>query len=110
MTDADDEEEIICTSKRKMLQEDLAKAMMSVAELSTKHCSDNIAETPLLEQKDSGDSDDQVEAEGMEANVEDQFESSAEDDISTDEQKINKSQCYTNGCCDVPHEQTNKVS
>lgn len=111
MNDTDDDDgEIICTNKRKMLQEDLAKAMMSVAELSMKHCSDKLSEKPLLEQRDSADSDeDQVEVEDVEANSEDQFESSAEEDISTDEQKINKSHCYANGSCDVSHEQTEKV-
>lgn len=109
MNDTDDDE-IICTSKRKLLQEDLAKAMMSVAELSMKHCSDKLSEKPLLEERDSADSDeDQVDMEDVETNSEDQFESSAEEDTSINEQKINKSHCYANGSCDVSHEQTEKV-
>lgn len=104
------ENEIFNETKRKMLQEDLAKAMLSVAQVSMKNCSEKLLEKkPLLEQNDSVDSDeDQVECEEMEVNSDDQSESSAEEDISTDEQKINKS-CYANGCCNISNEQQEKV-
>lgn len=95
-----EEDEVFNETKRRMLQEDLAKAMLSVAQVSMKSCSDKLSEKPLLEQTDeSGDSDeDQGECEEMEENSDEQSDSSAEEDASTDEQKINKS-CYANGCC-----------
>lgn len=104
-----DESELLSETKRKMLQEDLAQAMLSAAQVSMKSCADKLCEKSVAKQPEEHHSDKCSESEDVEENSAGQSESS-EDEVNVDGPKIQKkNHCYANGCCQISSECTEKV-
>lgn len=102
------ENEILSDVKRKILQEDLAKAMLSAAQISMKSCTEKLSENSPVENQDQEESDDDpLESEEAERNSNEQESESSDEEVIENEDKIKS--CYANGCCNVLSENPGKV-